>query len=364
MEKIKNSFGGVIAGIVMIIIGTILLWWNEGENVKNIKSTNELEKVAIELKDTKVDSKNEGKAVLVAGDLNVVDDSVKDDEFMLSIKTAKLSRYVDVYQWEETSDTDSDGHTTYHYEKKWVTNHINDSSNFHESGHDNPKSIRYAFMDYSADTVKVGDFKLTDEQVNGFDTEEQLSGENATLPEGYTYKDGYVTNAGETPEVGNVRIYWKYNNWKEVTVLAVQKGDTFADFVSKEGRHINYVSEGRKTLAEAIENIRSGDKMMKWLFRGIGALLIIFGYMAILNPLSTLASFVPILGGIVGGVLNLIAFAIGLAHSFIVIAIAWFRFRPILAACLLAGVVLLVVLIVTLIKKNKKEQPQQVAEAK
>lgn len=365
MEKIKNSFGGVIAGIVMIIIGTVLLWWNEGNNVKNIKSTNELEKVAIELKDTKVDSKNEGKAVLVAGKLEVIDEALKDEDFGVSVKTAKLSRYVDIYQWEETSDTDEDGKTTYHYEKKWVTNHINDSDKFHEiTGHENPKSFRYPFLDYVAEKVKLGEFSLAKDQVEGMDAETQLSGENATLPEGYTYKDGYVTNMGETAEIGNARIYWKYNNWQEVTVLAVQKGDTFADFVSKEGRHINYVGEGTKTLAEVIENIRSGDKMMKWIFRAIGAALIIFGYMAILNPLSTLASFVPILGGIVGGILNLIAFAIGLAHSFIVIAIAWFRFRPILAACLLAGVVLLIVLIVTLIKKNKKEKAPKEAEAK
>ena len=42
MEKIKNSFSGVILGIIFIIIGTVLLWWNEGNNVNNIKTTDEL----------------------------------------------------------------------------------------------------------------------------------------------------------------------------------------------------------------------------------------------------------------------------------------------------------------------------------
>ena len=364
MEKIKNSFGGVIAGIIMIVIGTVLLWWNEGNNVKNIKSTNELEKVAIEVQGAKVDSKNEGKAVVVAGDITLPEEPIVDEEFGLSVKTAKLSRFVDIYQWVETSDTDDNGKTTYHYEKKWVTNEINDSSNYHESGHDNPKSIRYPFEDFLATKVNIGEYVLTSEQVNEFSAEQPLGVGGAKVPEGYSISGDYITNVvDDKPEVGNVRIYWKYNTWNDATILATQKGNSFVDFVSKEGRKINFVHEGKLSKAEAIEDIRSGDKAMKWIFRAIGALLIIFGYMAILNPLVTLTSFVPFLGGIVGGILNLIAFAIGLVHSLLVIAIAWFRYRPIIAACCLAGIVLLIVLIVTLIKKNKKEKPQT-AEAK
>ena len=364
MEKIKNSFGGVIFGLLMIIGGTILLWWNEGNNVKNIKSTNELEKVAIEIVDAKVDSKNEGKAVVVSGDLAIADEELKDEDFGVSVKTAKLSRHVDIYQWVETSDTDDNGHTTYHYEKKWVTDHIEDSSNFHESGHDNPTSFRYPFQDTYAENVTIGEFKLTNEQLAQFSTEQTLGVGGAQVPEGYTISGDYVTNqTADSPEIGNARIYWTYNTWKDATVLANQKGNSFTDFVSKEGRKINYVSEGKLSKAEVIENIRSGDKAMKWILRLVGALLIIFGYMAVINPLTTLTSFVPILGGIVGGVLNLIAFAIGLAHSLIVIAIAWFAARPIVAACCIAGVVLLIVLIVSLIKKNKNKKAPEPAPA-
>ena len=38
MKKIGDSFKGVVFGIILIIIGVVLLWWNEGNNVKNLKS--------------------------------------------------------------------------------------------------------------------------------------------------------------------------------------------------------------------------------------------------------------------------------------------------------------------------------------
>ena len=41
MKSKKNPFSGVIGGIVLLVLGTGLLWWNEGNNVKNLQSVNE-----------------------------------------------------------------------------------------------------------------------------------------------------------------------------------------------------------------------------------------------------------------------------------------------------------------------------------
>ena len=40
---------GVLAGLLMVIIGTVLLWWNEGNNVRNIKTTDEIEKTVVDI---------------------------------------------------------------------------------------------------------------------------------------------------------------------------------------------------------------------------------------------------------------------------------------------------------------------------
>ena len=360
MQKIKNSFGGVIIGLLMVIGGSILLWWNEGNNVKNIESINEVEKAVIEVKSDNVDSKNEGKLILTKGELVTAGDKLNDSVFPVGFKTPKLTRTVEVYEWKEDSNSDSDGNTTYSYNKVWEEVLI-DSSNFHQGGHENPTSIPYDSESYVADVVNVGAFLLSNDQKSDLNTKANLVVlEDVELPENVTLSGGYVTTAKDinNPEIGDIRITWQYNDWTKATVLAVQKGDSFEAFVSKGGRKINRIFEGEKTVQEVLETMRNEDKMMKWIFRAVGAALIIFGWMAFINPLTTLTSFVPFLGGLVGGVLNLIAFLVGLVQSLIIIVIAWFRYRPILAIGLLVVIALAVVGIVTLVKKNKKPKTE------
>ena len=360
MKKIKNSFGGVIGGLILLVVGTCLLWWNEGNNVKNIATTNEVEKTAIEVKSDKVESNNEGKLVIVSDKLNVVDEKVEDPDFNVSTKTAKLKRKVEIYQWEETENTDEDGNTTYSYEKKWNEELI-DSSNFNKSGHENPTKVEVSSETFQAKEVKIGAFELSSSQISSLGTSAKLNVKDVELKDDYTYQSEYVTTSKDLtkPEIGDIRISWAYNDWRETTILAVQKGDSFADFVSKNDKKVNRVEKGTLTQKEIIAKMRSENKFIKWLLRAVGALLIISGYGAILNPLSTLASFVPILGGLVGGLLGLLAFLIGIIHSLLIIVIAWFRFRPILSIALIAVIIGLVFAIRKLIKSKKGtvEQP-------
>ena len=57
MKKIGNSFKGILGGFVIIIIGIGLLWWNEGNNVKNLKTTAEAAKSLIDVKRSNACSK-------------------------------------------------------------------------------------------------------------------------------------------------------------------------------------------------------------------------------------------------------------------------------------------------------------------
>ena len=355
MKKIKDSFAGVLVGIVLLIVGTCLLQWNEGNNVRNIQTTNEVEKTAIEIKSDKVDSANEGKLVVVSDKLNVIDEKVTDTEFNISTKTANLQRKVEVYQWVENEETDEDGNKTYSYEKKWSEDLI-DSSEFKKGGHENPSSVPYSSEGFYAKEVKLGAFNLSTSQIERLSADTTYNAKETEPKEGYTYQAEYLTNAKDVanPEIGNIRISWSYNNWAETTVLAVQKGDSFAAFTSKKGKKVDRVEKGTLTLQQIVEKMRKENKMIKWLLRAAGALCIIIGYISILGPISTIASFVPILGGIVGGALSLLGFLIGIVHSLVIIVIAWFRFRPVLSVILLAVIALLVFGIIKLVKSKKK----------
>ena len=352
----KNPFASIIAGLGLLVIGTIVLWLNEGEYVANTKAVKDVSEHVIEVSSEKSDSSNDGKLVCLNGDFIVIDEKVEDDELSIGTKTAKLSRVVEMYQWEEDEHTHKNN-KTYSYEKKWSSELII-SGGFHDSGYDNPTSKPIDNKDYCASSVSVGAFNLSEKQIRSLETNSKLTIDaSQELPDGYKIHDGYITNSEnpESPAVGDIRIYYEYNNYKEATVLAVQQGNSFTDFNSENGKTINRVYEGKLNSEEVVKKMTDENNGLKWALRLIGTICIILGYVSLLSPISKLASFVPILGGIVSSALAIIAALVGLIHSLIVIAIAWLFYRPIMSIILIAIVVALVIVLKGFIK-NKKEQ--------
>ena len=353
-KKSSNPFGGIIIGIILLIAGTVLLWWNEGNNVRNIQTVKEISEVVIDVDSTKIDENNNGKLICTSGDIQISDESVVDPIFSVGVKTAKLTRVVEMYQWEE-EEHDDDNSKSYTYTKKWSSNII-DSSNFHQSGHENNVSMPYSSESFYASEVSLGEFKLSQEQIQGLSTNSDLTlDSNMSLQEGYKVYDKYITNSEDmgNPNIGDIRISYEYNSYTKASILAVQQGNSFTNFVSSVGKTINRVEEGILSSKEIINKLIDENNMIKWGLRLGGTLLIIFGYIAVLSLISKIASFVPILGNIVGALLGLIAFLVGLVHSIIIIAIAWIRFRPVLGISLIVIAVALVFAITKLVKKNK-----------
>ena len=360
-DKKGGLFAGVLAGLLMVIGGTGLLWWNEGNNVRNIKTTDEIEKTVVEITPDSNPAEYDGKLVAMGGSFIVEDVSLSDTTFGVSVHTAALSRVVEIYQWEEESHSDDDG-TTYTYKKVWEEGLI-DSSNFsNKTGHENPTSVPYDSGAEYAENVILGNYRLSSQQIQQMDTDKALSASEAkTLPEGFKADGQYVTNSADlgSPKVGDIRIVWKYNDWKEVSLIAQVSGTSFVSWTSEVGKTRNYVTGGVHTAAEMIEDMRNTDKMMKWLLRLGGFLLIFIGYMSFISPLTKLVGYIPILGNVVNFAFALMIFLLSLAQSLIVIIIAWFRYRPLLSIVLLAAVAVIAVLFFMLKKKNAGKQPPQ-----
>ncbi len=234
-----------------------------------------------------------------------------------------------------------------------------DSDNFNQAGHENPKTTFYEDKSVQVEHVKVGAFSLSNEQISHVATNGVVALDANNEIGSFKISGGYLINSEEMDksQIGDVRITWKYNTWTTASVLAVQKGESFETYTSKDGVKTNRVEEGEKTSADFISEINSENKFMKWLFRGIGALLIVFGYASVISPLTKLSSLVPVLGNIVGSLLGLIAFLIGIVHSLIIIVIAWFRYRPVLAIILLVVIAVIIVTVIKLVTSKKKEAP-------
>ena len=364
MKRIGNSFKGILGGLVAIIIGVVLLWWNEGNNVRNLKTTAEMDKSYIDVDSSTINPSNEGKLVATYGKI-ANEQELVDDTFGITIKTPLMKRIVEVYQWKEESSEDEDGDTTYSYTKEW-SNELIDSGSFNKSGHDNPTQKLYEDKYYKSTDVKVGAFSLSSDQINMLSTdgvyntfsEDKISGLELSI------SGNYITNSKDLskPEIGDVRISFVYNNSTDVSILAVQRGNTFVDFVSSAGKTVNRVMDGQHSGAEMINVIKQENKMIKWILRVAGVLICVIGFATILKPISAITSYVPILGSLVGAAVGLVSFVLGLGLSLIVIAIAWIRFRPLLGIGLLAVVVALVVLLVLRGKKEKPAINNQVPE--
>ena len=107
-----------------------------------------------------------------------------------------------------------------------------------------------------------------------------------------------------------------------------------------------------------ISHITEENNALKWILRLAGTLAVILGISLLFGPISTISSFVPILGGIVGFSVFLIAILAGLAISLVDIAIAWLFYRPLLGIILLAAAMALTIAIISIIKKKNKSKEE------
>ena len=365
MKRVGNAFKGILGGFVIIIIGIVVLWWNEGNNVRNIKTTAEMDKIVVDVSSEKVDSANEGKLIATHGKA-INEEEMFDQTFNVKVKTPIMKRVVEVYQWDEDSDTDEDGNTTYSYKKVWDTDII-DSGNFHDKNKVNPKSKPYEDQIYTSKDVKVGAFSLTDQQISTLSTKADYTSFDVETANklNLTASGKYLTTSKnlDSPAIGDVRISFNYNDSSELSVLAVQSGNSFIDFVSSAGKNINRVMDGSHSGHDMINVIKKENNFLKWILRLLGFILITAGFGAILKPISAITSYVPLLGSLVGAAVGLVALLLGLALSFIVIAVAWVRWRPVLGISLLVGAAVLIVLLVMRGKKSEKPVETLVQEA-
>ena len=363
MKNNKKSSGGLLGGLALIVLGIMLLFWNEGRTVQTQSAINEGLKSYKDVTSEQIDSKNEGQLIATTGKLDLSNSGeLKDHKFSITVKGAKLRRNVEMYQWIEECTTDENDKETCNYKKDWSSN-LEDSSEFKESGHTNPTSFKYESEDFLASNVKVGAFDLPERLLNSLSYNQKLNNEKLTSMytapvEDFRLEGNYITNTKteEGTQIGDLRISYEYATDGEVSLLGVQTGNTLTAFTGKKGKSLFTIRRGSHTGKEILTDMTKTNNKTKWLFRIVGTLVVIIGTGSLFAPLQSLTNKIPVLGSIVNTGTGLISTVLGLAISLVVIAIAWFRYRPILSIVLLAIVIGLLVFL----KLNKKDQPKKI----
>lgn len=346
-----NKGNSIVGGLIILILGIGLLWWNEGDNVKNIQSVNEGRKNYTDIESSKIEDKYDGKLVATHGKLSV-SGTISDDEFSVTSESASLYRKVEMYQW--TEDCDADDNCT--YKKEWSEDLI-DSSDFIKEGHTNPDVKLYESEKFLSEGAMIGAFTLPSKLIDKLSTDKKIKSLNAEVATSHSMTltdNNYYTNVKEgVPEVGNVRISFYENGAKDVSVLATQSGDTFKVYKTKKGKDLYRIFEDNYNGEDMLTMIAKQNKFMTWLWRIVGTLAIIIGVSSLFTPITSILGRIPILGSIVNGATGLVSFVLGLSISLIVIAIAWFRFRPLLSIILILIVIGFVIILN--VNSNNKE---------
>lgn len=356
MNRLTNSIKLIPIGIIMIIAAVVLLFWNEGNNVANIKSTDEAKKIIVQINCNEINPANQGRLVGVNGTMNLGDQPATDTEHGVSEKTAKLTRVVEMYQWQEKKE-ENNKKVTYTYEKVWSQEIIDSSRTFHDSNHQNPSDFPFKSSVFCAPNVTLGKFRIPNEILTMLDTKTKMMQipKSATIPSGYQISGDYITNAKDliSPNIGDVRTSYFYNNSSDVSIAAKQVNDTFSSYTTANGKTIEKIVDGIHTSGDVISIIEKDNQATKWILRLFGFILSVFGFSLLFGPLNALGANVPILGSLVGMATFLIGLISGTVISLITIAVAWIFFRPLIGILLLCAVAVLIFLLMRLKKQHK-----------
>lgn len=184
-DRMKDACAGVVIGLALVVMIPIVQIWNESRYVNEADRINlaesTLKSEGADVKPDKVDSANEGKLIHTSGTATT-DAVLKDDRFGLSINAFRLSRSVEMYQWQEDVKTTNKGKKkTYTYKQVWSSSHINSSSFKDQNGHQNPGGMPFESESWSATSGKLGAFTLSDAETSAIGGRTPLDMAKATL---------------------------------------------------------------------------------------------------------------------------------------------------------------------------------------
>ena len=181
--RVGNSFKAIGSGFLLFVLGTALLWWNEGRAVKTEKMLDEAGSAYVEMENpNKKDASLEGELICGTA-MATTEDSLSDAQFGIGAKAIALRRTVEYYQWVEHSQTKKEDKlggkevttTTYTYSKQWMSSPVQ-SSQFHDPAYQN-KNMVLTTVDEAeqyAENVSFGAYKLPESLIHSISSREGM----------------------------------------------------------------------------------------------------------------------------------------------------------------------------------------------
>lgn len=372
--RIKRAVGGVIFGLLLVVLMVIGLFWNEGRAVQTARSLAEGSGAVVSVGADSVDAANDGKLVHVSGPVTA-SDGLADPDFGIAAQGLRLSRTAEMYQWKEESKSETEKKlgggeetvTTYSYSKVWDDSQI-DSSDFKKpDGHQNPP------MEIHSKTFQIPDGKLVAfdldtpvlDRIEGDKDYSLASSQAAAIKAAYTgtkpinVVDGKIYLGADTtsPALGDYRIGYELAPLGVISIVARQAGSRFQPYQTVAGDELLMVDTGDVPAAKMFAHAVSENTIITWLLRAVGLLLLTIGFALFLSPIGVILDVIPFLGSIARMGTGIIAFFLAILVGTTTIAIAWFWYRPVLAAGILAAGVIAAAAVYYLGRSRKPAAP-------
>jgi len=351
LSRLGNSLLGMLLGIALLVGSVLLLYWNEGRAVDASRALANGERQVVEASVEAVDPKLEGALIHATGPLTAVTPA-KDPVFGIGgSNLVRVQRKVEMFQWQEqevSNKHDSVGGTmtteaTFKYHTGWSEKPWNSSKFRYPEGHQNP-AMAVRSQSFNAREIRLGAYRLSDvllEKISVFHRV-PIDG-SVAAPPGYRLDgDGFYLGSGSatTPAVGDVRITFAGVPEQTISVVAGVSSGMFDAFREPNGYAIAIGQPGVAT-SEVLFHVAKGQESGRtWILRGVGALLMLLGFIFAAGPVVTLLAFLPLLEGMAQAGVFLIALTLTLPLTIATIAVAWFAHRPLISVGLGIGAVI------------------------
>ena len=400
-SRIGNSLKAILWWFVLLIISIVLLVRNENNYVKEKASLNEWASIVQEASSTEIDSSLEWKLVHLNWSTASSAEALKDSTFWITTDDLKLKRTVEMYQWyeeehEECHDNywwSEDCSTTYTYNTDWSEDSINSNNFYQTANHENPSFWEYESEELVKEPITLWAYTLTTTFVGKLDnyTTIDLTQQDISNPKAQSQSDSHISWAvDDSIEANNDNyLYWdtQASNdnlfhiqdnhiyiWKDPTKPAVwdlkitfssvkpwtvsiiwkQLWNELSSYTTSNWRSIALLEQQNVSAEDMFQHAQQANKMLTWIIRFVGLLLMFCAFSAMMQFIETLAKVLPFLANILWVWTRLIAFCLTLVVWFVVIWLAWIAVRPIVwISCLVVAAAWIFLLAKS--KKSKKD---------
>ena len=362
-SRIVGSFKGIVIGIILFCTSFVVLYWNEGR-----VDLSTIAKTAVHIDaQMQADASQNGMLVSATGMVRS-DEQIGDGLFLNPGPYMALDRRVEMFAWVEEQKSQSKTNlggsetteTTYTYTKEWAGSPRSSADFKYPQGHENPqKTLEDKTVTAADAAIGVYQFDPASIQLPAF-ARISLSEQNISLKQGallandaYLFIRNSASGTFANPHIGDVRVsYHALRPGFDGTIFGKLNGQKIEPYVDEDNNRLYRVFDG--TREEGIAAYHSEYKMMLWIFRAVGFLMMWVGLAAIFGPISVLLDVLPLLGSVSRSVVGLVTFFVSLVLTAVTVLVSIIAHTPVALAIAVAATSIAIILFFVFWKKKKQ----------